>query len=238
LSQAIGVGSPLARLVGVICLSTGALIDAAMGPFTGKGTSELGLLRQIEAAFCAGDVMLADAFYCNYFLIAALQRAGVDVLFAQNGARITDFRRGERLGNRDHRVSWPKPKARPDWMSAEEYAALPEQLTLREVKVGKKILVTSFLWPRDVSKTALGALFRQRWHVELDFEYSTLCTPSYAIESSGTADSDRSFADFCHRPRRPAVIRRLFSARSKGHSRRPGWLAPDVGESCVTRWVA
>jgi hypothetical protein len=44
-SQAIGVGSPLARLVGVICLSTGALIDAAMGPFTGKGTSELGLLR-------------------------------------------------------------------------------------------------------------------------------------------------------------------------------------------------
>ncbi len=41
-SQAIGVGSPLARLVGVICLSTGALIDAAMGPFTGKGTSELG----------------------------------------------------------------------------------------------------------------------------------------------------------------------------------------------------
>jgi len=31
-SQALGVGSPLARLVGVICLSTGALIDAAMGP--------------------------------------------------------------------------------------------------------------------------------------------------------------------------------------------------------------
>jgi hypothetical protein len=167
-SQAVGVGSPLARLVGVICLSTGALLDAAMGPFTGKGTSELGLLRQIEAAFSAGDVMLADAFYCNYFLIAALQRSGVDVLFAQNGARITDFRRGERLGTHDHRVSWPKPKARPDWMSAEEYAALPEQLTLREVKVGKKILVTSFLWPRGVSKTALGALFRQRWHVELD----------------------------------------------------------------------
>jgi len=44
-SQAIGVGSPLARLVGVICLSTGALLDAAIGPFTGKGTSELGLLR-------------------------------------------------------------------------------------------------------------------------------------------------------------------------------------------------
>jgi hypothetical protein len=167
-SQAVGVGSPLARLVGVICLSTGALLDAAMGPFTGKGTSELGLLRRLEAAFAPGDVMLADAFYCNFFLIAALQRAGVDVLFAQNGARITDFRRGERLGTRDHRVSWPKPKARPDWMSVEDFAALPEELSLREVKIGRKILVTTFLSPRVVSKTALGALFRQRWHVELD----------------------------------------------------------------------
>jgi Transposase DDE domain. len=168
LSQAIGVGSPLARLVGVICLSTGALIDAAMGPFAGKGTSELGLLRKLEAAFSPGDVMLADAFYCNYFLIAALQTAGVDVLFAQHGARITDFRRGERLGARDHRVNWPKPKARPEWMSPEDYAALPEELSLREVKVGKKVLVTTFLSPRSVSKAALGELFRQRWHVELD----------------------------------------------------------------------
>jgi Transposase DDE domain len=168
LSQAIGVGSPLARLVGVICLSTGALIDAAMGPFTGKGTSELGLLRQLASAFSPGDVMLADAFYCNYFLIAAMQAAGVDVLFAQNGARITDFRRGERLGSRDHRVSWPKPKIRPEWMSREDYAALPDELILREVKVGKKILVTSFLSPRSVRKAALGELFRLRWHVELD----------------------------------------------------------------------
>jgi hypothetical protein len=167
-SQAAGVGSPLARLVGVICLSTGALLDAAMGAHAGKGTSELGLWRRLTSAFSPGDVMLADAFYCSYFLVAALQAMGVDVLFPQNGARITDFRRGEKLGKRDHRVSWPKPKARPDWMSREDYAALPDELILREVKVGKKILVTSFLSPRKVCKRALGQLFQQRWHVELD----------------------------------------------------------------------
>jgi hypothetical protein len=155
-------------LVGVICLSTGALLDAAMGPHAGKGTSELGLLRKLVSAFACGDVMLADAFYCNFFLIAALQALGVDVLFAQNGARNTDFRRGEKLGTRDHRVSWPKPKARPEWMSGEDFAALPDELILREVKVGKKILVTSMLCPRTVCKTALGQLFRQRWNVELD----------------------------------------------------------------------
>ena len=35
-SQAPGVGFPLARLVGVICLSTGVVIDTAVGPFEGS----------------------------------------------------------------------------------------------------------------------------------------------------------------------------------------------------------
>jgi Transposase DDE domain len=167
-TQAPGVGFPLARLVGVTCLSTGALIDAAMGPHAGKGTSELGLLRRIESAFSPGDVMLADAFYCNYFLIATLQRAGVDALFAQHGARITDFRRGENLGIRDHRVNWPKPKVRPEWMNQSEYEAFPDQLTVREVKSGGKILVTTMIEPREVHKAELSELYAARWNAELD----------------------------------------------------------------------
>ena len=97
-SQAPGVGFPLARLVGVICLSTGAVIDAAIGPFEGKGHSEHTLLRELLGALCAGDVVLADALYCSYWLIAMLQAEGIDVLFEQNGSRITDFRHGRRLG--------------------------------------------------------------------------------------------------------------------------------------------
>jgi hypothetical protein len=53
-------------------------------------------------------------------------------------------------------------------MSREDYAGLPDELILREVKVGKKIRVTSMLSPRSVRKAALGELFRLRWHVELD----------------------------------------------------------------------
>jgi hypothetical protein len=51
-----------------------------------------------------GRHALADAYYCNYSLIATLQADGVDVLFEQNGARITECRRGERLSPRDHLV--------------------------------------------------------------------------------------------------------------------------------------
>src|SRR5690606_24884969 len=100
-TQADGVGFPLARLVAVICLATGAALDAAIGAHSGKGSGELSLFLSLAANFAPGAVMLADALYCNYFLIAALARAGVDVLFEQNGSRITDFRRGTRLGARD-----------------------------------------------------------------------------------------------------------------------------------------
>ena len=166
-SQAEGVGFPLARVVGVICLATGAVIDAAIGPHAGKGSSELGLLRTLGTAFSAGDVMLADAFYCNYFLIATLLAAGVDVLFEQNGARHTDFRRGISLGPRDHLVRWAKSKTRPEWMTAQQYADFPDELTVREAQVDGQILVTTLL-SRKVSKGELDQLYARRWNVELD----------------------------------------------------------------------
>jgi hypothetical protein len=166
-SQAQGVGFPLARLVGVMCLSTGAMMDAAMGAHAGKGNSELGLQRKLMAAFSPGDVMLADALYCNYFLIASLQASGVDALFEQHGSRVTDFRRGRKLGTRDHVVQWPKPQ-RPDWMTPEQYQALPEELTVREAKVGGQILVATMLNHRAIPKGELSKLYGRRWNVELD----------------------------------------------------------------------
>lgn len=166
--QAAGTGFPLARLVGVISLSHGAVLDAAMEPYQGKGTGEHALFRRLTDGFVAGDVMLADRYFSSYFLIAEMQQRKVDVLFEQHGARITDFRRGKRLGVRDHRVSWKKPH-RPEWMSVEDYRNYPDEITVREMKVGKKVLVTTFLNPRQTPKGELGQLFRQRWNVELDF---------------------------------------------------------------------
>jgi hypothetical protein len=167
-SQARGVGFPLARLVMVICLATGAALDAAIGPHHGKGSGELGLVRQVLGSLRPGDVMLADALYCNYFLIATLMAAGVDVLFEQNGARITDFRRGRSLGTRDHIVRWPKPKVRPQWMTPEQYADAPEELELRECRVHHQVLVTTLRDHRRIGKDDLSELYARRWNVELD----------------------------------------------------------------------
>jgi hypothetical protein len=167
-TQAAGVGFPLARLVMVICMATGATLDVAIGPHSGKGTGELGLVRRLLGGFRAGDVMLADALYCNYFLISTLMSAGVDVLFEQNGSRTTDFRRGKSLGTRDHLVQWPKPKTRPDWMTVEQYREFADALTVREVRVGHQVLVTTLQDHRQVSKDELSDLYACRWNVELD----------------------------------------------------------------------
>ncbi len=134
---------------------------------SGKGTGELSLWRGLADVFEPGDVMLADALYCNYFLIATLARAGVDFLFEQNGSRITDSRRGKRLGPRDQIVAWPKP-ARPQWMTPEKYCAFPEELQVREAHTDHQILVTTLTGRRRNSKGDLAQLYARRWNVELD----------------------------------------------------------------------
>ena len=167
--QAEGVGFPQLRLCAVLDLASGALLEAASGPHQGAGHSELDLSRTLLSAFSKGDLLLADALYAHYFLVAQLIEAGVDVLLKQHGSRHTDFRRGRRLGVRDHVVHWPKPHTRPGWMTREQYNAFPAQICMREVKVGGRILVTTMRDAAAVNKAELHALYRRRWNIELAF---------------------------------------------------------------------
>jgi len=169
-SQKTGLGFPVCRLVGLLCLGSGALLNAATGPCEGKGSDEQSLLRSMLDTLNDDDILLGDAFYPTYFLLCELVRRGIDGLFEQYGARkrSTDFRKGEKLGVRDHLVVLSKPNKKPDWMSQDEYDQVPATLKVREFKVGGKIMVTTFLCPKETPKTVLKALYRSRWNVELD----------------------------------------------------------------------
>jgi hypothetical protein len=167
-NQKAGLGFPIARLVGLLCASTGAVLDAAIGPYSGKTGSEHALFRQLLGSISARDLILADRYYCAYFVIALIQAQGADVLFQQHQRRHTDFRKGRRLGVRDHVVAWQKPKTHPDWMTREQYDAFPDTLEIREIKVHSKVLVTTLLCASKVPKKALGDLYSSRWNVELD----------------------------------------------------------------------
>lgn len=192
-SQKPGLGFPLCRVVGVLCLGSGALLDAAVSPFRGKGADEGTLLRSILDSVECGDVLLGDAHFCTYFLLATLIERGCDVVFEQNGARRlkTDFRRGKRLGERDHLIVLTKPDSKPGWMKQSAYDRAPAQLTVREVRVGHKTLVTTFDCPRTTTKSDLNLLYRARWNVELDLrnikttlgmERLSCMTPEMAIK--------------------------------------------------------
>lgn len=166
--QKPGLGFPIARWVGLLCGATGAVLDAAIGPYSGKTGSEHALFRELLGSIAAGDLILADRYYCAYFVIALLQRQGADVLFQQHQRRLTDFRKGRRLGSRDHVVTWSKPKICPNWLTREQFEAFPDELAVRELKVGRKVLVTTLLCATQAPKKALGELYVSRWNVELD----------------------------------------------------------------------
>ena len=48
--------------------------------------------------------------------------------------RTADFRRGKRLGKRDHIVQWPKP-TKPRSIDRKTYNSLPDFITVREIYV-------------------------------------------------------------------------------------------------------
>lgn len=100
---------------------------------------------------------------------------GVDIIFPQHASRHCDFRKGKRLGKKEHLVEWKKP-TRPEWLDEESYADFPEKIVVREVSVTHKkpgfrektrVLVTTLLNSNEVTKNDLSGLYDCRWFVEV-----------------------------------------------------------------------
>jgi hypothetical protein len=175
-AQKPGCGFPIARIVVVFSLAVGTVLDAAIGKYQGKATGENSLFRTLYDTLQSGDVVLADRYFSGWFDIALLRQRGVDIVVRKHQLRATDFRTGCRLGHDDHLVCWKKP-SRPAWMSAEQYHTLPEELTLREVRVRVEqagfrtdeiLVVTTLLNPEKYTAAELATLYRRRWQAELN----------------------------------------------------------------------
>jgi hypothetical protein len=180
-NQKPGCGFPMLKLVGLFSLATGALLHAVHGPLR---VHDVQLLRQLWSALTKGDLVLADRGFCSFGCLAKLQQAGIDALMRLHQRRSVNFRRGKRLGKDDRLVAWTKPSRCPCMLSPEQFAALSDTLTVRQVRVKPTVkgfrthtlvLVTTLLDPIAYPAEALAALYFQRWRVELHFrELKTL----------------------------------------------------------------
>jgi hypothetical protein len=175
-TQQEGLGFPVARVAVLLSLATGMLKDMAMGPYTGKETGETALLRQLLGRFEPGDILLADRYFCSYFMIALLMELGIDFVTRVHQRRAVDFRHGRRLGKGDHIVEWRLPQ-KPKWMDQQTYDRMPASIEVREihVHVGQPgfrtesfVVVTTLTNAAEYAKDDIAQLYHYRWLAELD----------------------------------------------------------------------
>lgn len=175
-AQKPGCGFPVARLTGLFDLATGTLVDLALGPLAQAETT---LFRTIWDALEPNDVVVGDRLYGAYTDFVLLPPRGVDCVFRLNAKRKIDWRSGRALGRNDRLITWPKGR-RPDWLSRDAFAKLPEQVTLRHIRfrctvpgfrAKEAVVVTTLLDPNAYPASDVAELYNRRWDAETDLRH-------------------------------------------------------------------
>jgi hypothetical protein len=171
--QQPGIGFPLARVVVLLSLATGACHDLAIAPYAGKGTGETTLLRQMYDSLSPGDVVVADALFDNYFLAYELRQRGIELV-----ARVQAERVGTRTiegGSDGDLIVWQRPN-KPRGMTGQQYRTYPESLTMRQVSVdartrsnrAERFKVVTTILDASIGGGQIGDLYERRWSGEVD----------------------------------------------------------------------
>jgi hypothetical protein len=189
--QARGCGFPVAKFVALFHAGTGLLSEVSAAPLR---THDMSRIARIHPALRPGDVLVGDRGFCSYAHLAMLTIQGIFAVLRVHQKQIVDFTPGrphatpgERgrphsrwlraLGALDQLVEWIRPASRPDWMEPKAFAALPESLTVRELRyrvdrrgfrTREVTLVTTLVDAEAYPATELAELYGIRWRVEQD----------------------------------------------------------------------
>lgn len=171
--QKPGCGFPIIRVVGLLSLATGLLSAWATGHWH---QHEITLFQLLWEHLSDGDVLLGDRGFCNWGLLAQCLQRHLHAVFRVKGACRSDLRRGQRLSRNERLVRWHKPRQPATTIRADEWAWLPEVLTLRVVRcriersgfrTRQILLVTTLLDSVQYPPATLGQLYYRRWSMEL-----------------------------------------------------------------------
>jgi hypothetical protein len=190
--QKPGCGFPVAHLLAMMDAQTGFLHDAVVLPLR---THDMAHVAQLHPKLSTGDLIVADRGFCSYVHLGLILQANLHAVFRMHQRQIVDFhphrpcasdilgtgiptsRWIQRLGHCDQLVAWRKPEKCPKWMTVDQFASLPEELVVREIKcrirepscrVREVTLVTTLLDPERYPAAEVAGLYRLRWQVEVD----------------------------------------------------------------------
>ncbi len=179
-SQKPGCGFPALRICVMFSLKTGAALSHRVG---NKKKHELRLFRDMWDLLQAGDICLGDKGFSSFFDLTELLKKGVDSVVTQRAERRKPIAQSEcvkKLGSNDLLVEWKRPVwNKNSAYTREQWEALPETLTLRQIKVevtqkgfrAKSFyIITTLLDPSDYPVAELAELYLRRWEVELNFD--------------------------------------------------------------------
>jgi hypothetical protein len=214
---------PVVRIVVILCRTTGALLNAAIGPYQGKESGETSLLKTMLPSFKPGDVSVFDRYYAGFFCFCNLMKIGVDCVCRQHHLRIV--RRVKKLGKNDFLFLVKRPD-RPPAMSIEEYQSYPKEILLRCVQVRvkqkgfrtRKLDVITSLIDKKYLADEIAELYKSRWFVEVDIR-SLKSDMGMDVLSCKTADMVRKeiwvyFLAY-------NLVRMVIMDAAKKHSRKP-----------------
>ena len=170
--QKPGCGFPIMRLSVLFSLQSGAVLQVAKGNYY---QHELRLFHTLHNELQANDILLYDRAGGHFVLAAQLSLLNVD-LISRVLIRTIDWRCGKRLGKNDRLVVWKKGANNPAYLTPEQWAALPGQITVRvlKVKITRKgyrtqevTLVTTLLDPVQYPAEQIAQAYLRRWRLEL-----------------------------------------------------------------------
>lgn len=140
-----------------------------------KGTGESAILRQLRSSFRKGDILVADSYYCTYWLIAMCLKLGVHLVMKNHHKRDDDPIGAKRLSDTERTVKWLRP-ARPQWMSKKEYR-----------KTSALVEISCF---QRIGYCVRASASMMRWPFRLSNKVDVLSSVSALIDSSHVKISD------------------------------------------------
>lgn len=158
-SQEKGLGFPIARILAMISLASGAIVSLGVGCYR---TSEHTLLREVLSGVEQGDIILCDRHFDSYFSLALFLRNGADAVIRMKSTR------SEFSSKKNGRIVLKRPSNIPKWMNQEQFRSFPKTLTLRVVWKNNLAVLTTLLDSTKYTDRKILSLYQSRWNVEVD----------------------------------------------------------------------